>query len=790
MNSASSRLERSAFYVLLATVVIAPLAFWPSGYVPLDLAKTIVIALGTLVSAILLAILALKEHRSVSVPRPIFWTGALLCLSIVISAFLSGHFGKSFFGQGFEVGTASFTLMLFLGALVTFKLVRRQPGHVIILYTGLGASFLILYIFQLLRLVFGVNFASFGVLSTLTSTVFGSWYDLATLAIVIALIAVAALVYLPLTRSLRIFYWVLLVLAGFGAFVINNMYLWAVAAVVFFGFALYETTRRLRSTGNSSLKSFVTHLAWLPVLALIVSGLLAWKGMQIATPVITRANAVYATAPSLSWRGTLDVGAGAVKSTPLFGVGPNRFSQAYLANKPGDVNVTDGWSLEFASAWSTLSTFIITEGLVGTVLWILLFVFFGIAGAHALKRLPEDPQSRFMTISSFGGAVLLWVMALVSVLPHTLLFLAFVLTGIFFASAVSSGSLTAYEMAPAEGSRLKKIAPSIAAFVVLVLVVWGLVYAKKTIALAYFGQGVKQLTVSGGDANKADADFATAQKWDASDIYLQARAEANIARASALVATLNAQSSASSSQAVLTQAASMLNDGLNYANQAVSFDSSNYYNYMSKARVGSAAVRLQIPNAYDTAVQSYTSAIQLNPGNPLIYLTLAQLQASANKLDDALQTTGAALRVKNNYLDAVFLLSQIEAAKGNLPDAITAAQFAAQLNNQSPIIFFQLGLLQYENKSYAAAADAFAAAIKVQPDYANAQYFLGLSDARLGKNAEAIAQFQALDASNPGNQEVQFILANLESGKSPFADAPAPVATAPEKRSSLPIKQK
>jgi tetratricopeptide (TPR) repeat protein len=194
--------------------------------------------------------------------------------------------------------------------------------------------------------------------------------------------------------------------------------------------------------------------------------------------------------------------------------------------------------------------------------------------------------------------------------------------------------------------------------------------------------------------------------------------------------------------------------------------------------------------AYENAVNSYAEAIRRNPLNPALYLSLAQLQASQNKLDDALRTLGAALQVKNNYLEAIFMLSQVTAAQGNLKDAITAAQVATELNPQNSVLFFQLGLLHYNNKDYVSSAKALETALKLQSDYANAQYFLGLSYARLNNISSAIEQFSRLAQSNPDNQEVAFILANLQAGKSPFADAKPPVTPTPEKRSSLPIKEK
>jgi len=166
------------------------------------------------------------------------------------------------------------------------------------------------------------------------------------------------------------------------------------------------------------------------------------------------------------------------------------------------------------------------------------------------------------------------------------------------------------------------------------------------------------------------------------------------------------------------------------------------------------------------------------------------MQASHNQLDLAVQTIGAALQVKQNYLDAVYLLSQIKAAQGNLNDAIVAAQFATELNPNNALLQFQLGLLQYNGGDYTRAASTLEKAASLQPNYANAQYFLGLSYARIGKNAEAIAQFEALAATNPESQEVAVILSTLKEGKSLFAPAsPSADAARPEKKSTPPLKE-
>ena len=95
--------------------------------------------------------------------------------------------------------------------------------------------------------------------------------------------------------------------------------------------------------------------------------------------------------------------------------------------------------------------------------------------------------------------------------------------------------------------------------------------------------------------------------------------------------------------------------------------------------------------------------------------------------------------------------------------------------------------MHYTDKNFSGAALAFENALKSQPDYANAQYFLGLSYAELRRRDDAIAQFEALVAANPDNVEISLILNNLKSGRSPFSDALPPITPAPEKRPSLPI---
>jgi tetratricopeptide (TPR) repeat protein len=789
-NGNSSKMESFSFYIFLATIILAPLVFWLNPYITQDLIKSFVIAIGVIVSAILIGFVAMKEKSISLLPRSLCRTGTFLTGSIIVSSLLSIHISKSLFGQGFEIGSASFILILMLAGFVAFTVVGRQKDRAVVLYVGIAVSYLVVFVLHLLRMIFGAKFMTLGILNSATSSIIGGWYNLATFSAIIFIIAILAVMFLRLSSRMKIAYWVLAVLSFIGILVIADSRVWQILTLVFLGLSICLSILKwnvVKQSGLRGLSAVIKSLSWIPVVVFIISALLVWRGPSIVGPIITKMNVAHMELV-LPWQMTLGVTASVVQSYPLFGVGSNNFSQAFLAYKPIQINSTNAWSAEFSYGFGYIPTFVATHGVVGSILWVLLLIFFGIISTKVLRNLPTEADRKFMILSSFTSAVFLILVSFVSVPSHSILLLVFVFAGIFLGLSSAYGLLPIRTYAPTVGTKMYKIFSSIVALAILILVVWGLIYFKKTIAFNYFGNGVKILN-SAGDVEKIDQAFSKALKLDQSDAYWRGKAEVALVAAQKMADQVTPATPASTTQAILSEINNILNKGLADAKKATAYDPTNHYNFLSEARVSEVAANIKMQNGYENAVSAYNSAININPYNPAIYLSLANLQAKQAKYDDALATLGRALQVKNNYLDAVFLLSQVYAAKGDINNAIVAAKVAVQLNPQNSILLFQLGMLDYNAKDYAGAVQAFTEAIKYQADYANAKYFLGLSHARLNKMAEAIALFEDLSATNPENQEVALILSNLRSGRSIFTDAKAPV-TAPEKRSSLPIKEK
>lgn len=790
-NKSANKLEKLSFYLFLATTVLAPVVFWANPFITQDLIKTFVIAIGIIASAILVGFVFMKEKRVPFLPKSLCMTSVLLIISVVISSFLSVHLAKSFFGQGFEIANASFILIIFLAGYLAYSMVLRQKDRAVVLYVGLVTSYIIAFIVHLLRAIFGPKFMTLGILNTATSSIVGSWYNFSTYSAIILIVVTLAIIFLNLSKKMKIVYWILFAISAIGVLFSADTRIWDMLTLTFFALTLFTFVSNWKNVRTSGLGFIISLKRSIPLFLLIlfiVSLVFVYKGKSTIGPVIDRVGLNYAEL-NLPWQMTLGVTSSVLQNYPLFGVGSNNFGQAYFAYKPIQINNTSVWSAEFSTGFGLIPTFVATHGLIGSMLWIILFVFFGIISTRILRNLPSEPDKKFMLVSSFAVSVYIWLVSLISVPSHTILLFAFVFTGIFLGFATSIGLLASREYVPLAGTKMNKLFSSFVSLIVLVLVVWGLVYIKNTLAFYYFGSGVEILSVT-GDVEKADRAISKAIKIDNSDSYWRGKAEIALVASQKLAGTINPSSSASTTQAVLTQINGILNKGLADAKNATSYDPANYYNYLSEARISEVAANIKMQNGYENAVNSYNLASNINPFNPSIYLSLANLQARQSKYDEALQSLGKALQVKNNYLEAIFLLSQIYAAKGDINNAIVAAKVAVELNPQNSVLQFQLGLLQYNNKDYNGAIKSLGDAIKYQPDYANAKYFLGLSEARLNNPAKAIVQFEDLAKTNPENQEVALILSNLRAGKSIFTDAKAPVTTAPEKRTSLPIKEK
>lgn len=779
-------LEKIESFAVYAGVLLAIIGFIPTNIIPFDTAKTVFIA-GSVLLAIFACIVKSIKINSFTIPTgPIAYTSYLLIISTVVSSILSHNFTKSFFGQGFEMYTGSFLILMILGMLFSIRFFDNQDKKVFNIFAIISLAYIFVFLYQIMKLFGGDSFFTMGVFNSVTSSIVGKWYDFSIFSLVASLLSIFAIKFLPIKGKVRVGFFVLFVISLISLLITNFSLSWCILATVSILLGIYEFTSSKVQSDSNSQASKLKKFSIFTLAILIVSILGYWQHDFIGN-TIYKAFKVNNIELVLPWQYTLDVSTGTIKESPLFGSGPNRFSYEFLKYKPNTINNTPFWSVEFANGVGVLPTLFVNLGLVGTILWIVFFVLFVRLGMLALKNKNEGFK-KYTIVSSFFIALSLWMVMFAYNPSHALYFLTFIFTGIFFGSSLNSNLIRLKEYNLGKQSFLSKVM-WLAPFVgVLVVIVWGLIYVKKVIAITYFQKGIKEIS-TGKSVDNAEKYFTSSNKWDTYDVYYQALSEVSILKINNFTQEFNAKQVKPTEKEV-AEVSTMINNGIDNSKKAIEFDATNYYNYTSLARVADVAASLKVANAYENSRGAYIEALKYNPANPAIYLSLAKLDAVNGKIDEAKQNIQRSLILKQDYTDAVFLLSQIQTQNGEIANAIESTKVATQIEPSNSTLFFQLGILYYNNKDYKNAVEALSKAVSLNGQYANARYFLGLAYARLNDDKNAITQFEELVKTNPDNQEVALILSNLKLGKSPFSDAKPPIDSKPEKRSKLPVVEK
>ena len=112
--------------------------------------------------------------------------------------------------------------------------------------------------------------------------------------------------------------------------------------------------------------------------------------------------------------------------------------------------------------------------------------------------------------------------------------------------------------------------------------------------------------------------------------------------------------------------------------------------------------------------------------------TIVGLLAAAGTVASLVAQTNPREQIRVHYDRAQNALSQDQ------PDA-AAKEFRAilRLDPKNAAAYANLGMIAFKQRRYAEAAEGFGAALKLNPSLWDAEAFLGLSHARLGRSQEA-----------------------------------------------------
>ncbi|MEI6843188.1 MAG: tetratricopeptide repeat protein [bacterium] len=775
-------LEKVSYILISVVMFLIPIFFIPVSFISTQFGTSLIFAFGVICTVILYVVLSLVSG-SFEFPKPMKLMVGVFCVIpvvYVLAGIANGFTKMTFLGYTFDIGTAGFIFISFVFMFLVSVLFKTKV-RILNSYFAFVISSIILFLFVLSRIIFGVTFLSFGIFKDLTSTMVGSWNNIGIFFGITLLLSLLTLETLRVSKIIKILLSFAIILSLFLLVVVNFSAIWIIIAICSVLLIVYSFFSKPLHTPAVTLKQKISRIPLYPAIVLVISVIFIVWGTSVGGFLANKMHiSNVEVRPSLSV--TFDIVKNTWKTRPLFGSGPNTFVSQWLSYKPDSITATDFWDTNFAYGIGLIPTFAVTTGLVGILSWLLFFGLFVYFGIKAIFTKFEDLHIKYLVTSSFFISLYLWIMAWIYVPSVVIFTLTFFFTGLFFASLYVSGIVTLTLHTFSYNPRVGFLSSLtlVALFVGLCALGYGLF--KNSQSLWYFQKSSYALNTV-GDVLLSETYMNKAISAMPYDVYYRALSEIELFKINKIVSQDPKQVKIEDIQ---KQFKDVLPLAINAGLSATNADDSNYLNWISLGRVYETVVPLKIQGAYESAQTAYGEALRRNPKNPTILAMFARLAVANNDLKSARNYILQAIQTKRNYVDAYFLLSQIEVADNNLKGAIDSVTAASVINPSDPNIFFQLGLLKYNNKDIPGAIEALEKAVSLSPQYANAKYFLGLSYEQAGQHEKAIQQFVDLKATNPDSAEVTAILSNLQAGKSLFSNVSNKV---PEKSSKLPVKQ-
>ena len=174
--------------------------------------------------------------------------------------------------------------------------------------------------------------------------------------------------------------------------------------------------------------------------------------------------------------------------------------------------------------------------------------------------------------------------------------------------------------------------------------------------------------------------------------------------------------------------------------------------------------------ASDFAVKAFKKAIDLEPGNPVLFTELGKLYLSSDA-KKAREYFAKAKELNPAYLDAP--LQEALTYEAEKPEE-AIKRLERIVKNNSPNyqnylllaeVRFQLGRLYFNANRLDEAIFQFNRALDLVPNHSNSLYALGLAYKKKGEKDKAISYFKRVLELNPGNKEVEEEINDLREGK-------------------------
>lgn len=756
--------EKASYWALLTLAAVLPLAVYGINEVPILMTKIWAAGVLTLIGGIFFAAAKMKSQE-LSIHKSLILGAAWgLPAAYLLSTLFASDVSISFFGNELTMDSAAFLLIGAL-ALTLTSLVLTDAKRALGLYLAMLGSAAVLTVCELL-----IFFAREAVTAThivLPSlSLLGTLNDLAVFFGLITLFTLLSLMLLPVSSMVRYVLWGVLVASSFFLAVVNLTVLWWILGGFVLALLVYALYARFME-GSAKNEIMVAPLAVVIVCAFFLFG----------SQSITSSFASWAQVGELdvrpSWSTTVRLGSQALAGHRLFGVGPDTFVEQWSKFMPADIAQTPFWRADFTYGIGFVPTSVIATGIVGLIAWLLFFGLFAWNGArsfYATRKVARGDVVQFLRVTSFVGALYLWIIAVIQVPSPALVIYAFMLTGVYIAARSWGDDATKQlRIVFKENPRAGFLVTLTLTFLVLLAV--GGVYSvsMRHAAESAYQSALRAVNGSSGplDPVAVEAQLQTAIDRHPVDKFYRLLSNVDLFQAQQKLQEGKAP------EAIRDEFQQLLARAVANAQQATIVDAKDHNNWENFGSMYQSIVPLGIEGAVDSALASYDQALERRPSSPHIYLSKAALERQRGNATSARENVEKAIALRNQYTDAIFLLAQMQLEANDTANALKSVEGVTVFEPGNPVAWFQLGLLRYGSNDFTGAIQALERAVALNDQYANARYFLGLAYWRLGNDSRAADVLEQIMTTNPDNKEVPSMVENLRAGRDPYTSATA-----------------
>lgn len=776
--------DRVMQWLLLGAAFLMPIFFIPGTAVAPEFAKMFLLEVIVLFGTLAWALGRLRDGKIEVAKSMLLGVGLLLVIDFIVSAVVSPAPSVSFFGSGYDLGTVNSLIVLFLLMFLSSMMFGKRD-RVLSLYIAFIFSAVLLMIYHLARYFLGADFLSFSQFTNAVATPAGKWNDFASMVGALLTLTISTAYFFPQNKTLRIPLIIIFFVGLFFLLLIDFTVLWYILGafvLLLISVSVYEGEtfhKQMKAAAHAEGREHAhkpahrrvpSHLPKLATLLLLVcvvygSGLstVTWgkDSVSIASLVSKTLHASPYSEVVLTPKTTYEVVKGTIADSPLFGSGPNRFSSSFLLHKSSDMNKTPFWDTPFEFGLGRIPTYFGTTGIIGTLLWILFVAVLFMKARKTFRLFKKDRIAAYLAFSLFVLTIYFWSLA-VFYLPNIALFsMSFIFAGALIAFLEGEGIMSRMTFSVGDKSKSSIILTPIVIIVLIGVIASSVLLYRQTSSLVAYRDA--QFAVAANDVERAETSLVKANSLSQRDLYL--RSLSNVA----LVKLTRLAGENLPSAEFQAKANQLIADARSNAEGAIKLDRTNFENYLQLGGVYDTLGSLGIQNTTEPARQNYEQALRLNPKSPRVLFVLARLEYLANDHAKAKDYLTRALTERPNYLEAVSFLVQLDLQDKNPEEASNVLKAAIAAEPTNFLLHFALGYLDYAKKDYPSAVAEFEGAVILNPVYADAKYFLGLSYAKVGRRQDAITQFTDVLTLNPDNKDVTNILSNLKASRDPFA---------------------